>query len=364
MSCKQTSADEATTIEETSPQGPFTLQQEVVATNIPIPWGMAFVDKDNLLVTEKSGKVFLVNIPLKTSSDIFTVPGARVFGQGGLLDIALHPQFSQNQWVYFTYAKSQGTGFTTALGRAKYSSGSISGFEEIFVANAVTNGGVHFGSRIVFDRQGFLYMSIGDRGQMQQAQNTRNHIGCVLRLKDDGTTPADNPFFGKTDTLPEIWTFGNRNIQGMAMHPVTGEIWTHEHGPQGGDEINIMRKGVNHGWPLVTFGVQYGGTVISTDTARAGIMPPIHHWTPSIAPSGMVFLTGNRYPGWQNNLFSGSLVLQHLNMMKIENEKIVTETRYFANQGRIRNVALSPDGYLYMANETSGTIIKLIPIFE
>jgi glucose/arabinose dehydrogenase len=350
--------------EETTPSGPFTLKQEVVASNIPVPWGMAFIDKDNILVTEKAGKVFLVNVPQKSVTDIYTVPNVLMFGQGGLLDIALHPQFSQNQWVYFSYAKNQGSGFTTALGRARFINGSISDFKELFVANAVTNSGVHFGSRIVFDKDGFLYLSIGDRGQMQLAQNTLNHIGCVLRLNDDGSVPADNPFWGKTDTLPEIWTFGNRNIQGMAVHPLTGEIWSHEHGPQGGDEINIMRKGVNHGWPLVTFGLQYGGATISTDTAREGVMPPIHYWTPSIAPCGMVFLTGNRYPGWQNSLFTGSLVLQHVNRMKIENEIVVLEERFFVNQGRIRNVALSPDGYLYIANETKGSIIKLIPEFE
>jgi len=358
--CKDDNSDEVL-IEPLPEIKDFQLRQVVVAENIEIPWGMAFLNENEILVAEKSGKVFWVNVKDKKSETIYDVPNVRNVGQGGLLDIVLHPQFSQNQWVYFSYAKTQGNGFTTALARAKYQSKSFSDFQEIFVANAVTSSGVHFGSRIVFDNDGFLFLSVGDRGSMQQAQNVLNHMGCLLRLNDDGTVPSDNPFVGKSDTLPEIWTYGNRNIQGLAIHPTSGEVWSHEHGPQGGDEINIMRKGVNHGWPLVTFGLQYGGGTISNDTIRDGVMPPIHYWTPSIAPCGMTFLTSDKYPGWRNNVFIGSLVLQHVNMTVFSGDRKTLEQRFFQNAGRIRNIVQSPEGYLYIANETNGTIIKLVP---
>jgi glucose/arabinose dehydrogenase len=207
-------------------------------------------------------------------------------------------------------------------------------------------------------------MSIGDRGNMQQAQNTLNHMGSILRLNDDGTVPTDNPFVSNNLFLPQIYAYGTRNAQGLTKHPQTGDIWSHEHGPQGGDEINIVQAGANYGWPLVTFGEQYGGGTISTDTAGEGLTQPVHYWVPSIAPCGMTFISGDKYPGWEGSLLSGSLVLQHLNRTVFSNNKLIEEHRYFVGEGRIRNVVQAPDGYLYMANESDGTISKLVPIVE
>ncbi len=347
-----------------APPGPYALQKKAVYSGLQTPWGLAFLDPNTLLVAEKAGQVFLIDLPSQTSQEIFTVPNATEFGQGGLLDLQLHPNFSQNNWVYFSYTKRNGNQYTTALGRAQFVNNSFNGFQEIFVADAWATTGVHFGSRICFDKDGFLYLSLGDRGQMQEAQNTSNHKGCLLRLNDDGSVPADNPFVGHATAKPEIWTYGNRNIQGLALHPVTGEIWGHEHGPQGGDEINIHSAGANHGWPLVSFGRNYNGTPVSGDTALPGLVQPLHYWNPSIAPCGMVFLSSQVYPGMNGYLAIGALVQQHVNITQFTNNQLTTEARYFQNEGRIRSVALSPDGYLYFANESDGTLYQLYPEFE
>lgn len=359
--CSKTIAPEPP--QNTAP-GPYTLQKKVVLTGLQTPWGMDFIDDQTLLIAEKEGQILLANLQTGTSQQIFTVPNVAVFGQGGLLDLRLHPQFSQNKWVYFSYVKRNGNQYTTALGRAQYANAAFSNFEEIFVADAWATTGVHFGSRICFDHQGHLYLSLGDRGQMAEAQNLTNHKGTLLRLNADGTVPADNPFVGDPLAKPEIWTYGNRNIQGLALHPTTGAVWGHEHGPQGGDEINIHTKGANHGWPLVSFGRNYNGTPVSGDTALPGLVPPVHYYTPSIAPCGMAFLKSEPYPNMDGYLAIGALVLQHLNISKIAQDAVTAEGRYFVSQGRIRNVAVAPDGYLYFANESNGTLYQLYPEFE
>lgn len=361
VACEQ---NEVTIPDAPAPPGPYSLQKKAVYSGLQTPWGLAFIDPNRLLVAEKAGQVYLINLPSKTSQEIFTVPNATEFGQGGLLDLQLHPDFSQNNWVYFSYTKRNGNQYTTALGRAQFVNNSLSGFQEIFVADAWASTGVHFGSRICFDKQGFLYLSLGDRGQMQEAQNTTNHKGCLLRLNADGTVPADNPFVGHATAKPEIWTYGNRNIQGLALHPITGAIWGHEHGPQGGDEINIHSRGANHGWPLVSFGRNYNGTPVSADTALPGLVQPLHYWNPSIAPCGMVFIPPQVYPGMGGYLAIGALVQQHVNITHFEGDQLTTEARYFQNEGRIRSVAISPDGYLYFANESDGTLYQLYPEFE
>lgn len=339
------------------------LVKQPVITGLSIPWGMAFLNESEVLIAEKSGDILLANVKTGTKKNIFKVPGAILFGQGGLMDIRLHPDFSKNKLIYFSYSKMVDGQPTTALGRAKYSNEAISDFEEIFVANARSNSGVHFGSRIAFDGKGHLFLGLGDRGKMQQAQNKLNHMGCLLRLKDDGSVPADNPFVGQTDVLPEIWSYGHRNIQGLDFNPATGELWAHEHGPQGGDEINIIQPGKNYGWPLATYGEHYGGGFIGPPT-YPGTVQPIHHWTPSIAPCGMVFLKSDKYPGLKGNLFIGSLVGQHLNMTRFLNHTLVSETRLFQGEGRIRNVVESPDGYIYFSDETNGILYKLFPEFK
>jgi len=238
---------------------------------------------------------------------------------------------------------------------------SLTDLEELFWGEPRTTRGQHYGSRITFDRDGYLYFSIGDRGDRDNAQDLSNHAGKVMRLHDDGRVPDDNPFINEPEAKPEIYALGLRNIQGMQLHPESGEIWTHKHGPRGGDEINIIRTGLNYGWPLITHGVNYNGSVITPDTARAGLEQPFLHWTPSIAPCGMDFVTGDRYPGWQGDLMVGTLRPQYLHRVKLDNGELVSQEELLQGIGRIRDIRLAPDGYLYLAVETGGTIIRLLP---
>lgn len=341
----------------------FDVVKKTVISGLSTPWGMAFLNDSMVLIADKSGDVLLGNVKTGSKKNIFKVPGAVVHGQGGLMDIRLHPDFNKNQLIYFSYTKWVNGLHTTAVGRATYRNETFSDFQEIFVANARTSAGVHFGSRIVFDGKGHFFLGLGDRGSMQQAQNTLNHMGCIVRLRDDGAVPSDNPFVNNSNFLPEIWSYGHRNIQGMDWNPLTGELWAHEHGPQGGDEINVIKKGNNYGWPLATFGEQYGGGKIGEPT-YPGTELPIHHWTPSIAPCGMAFITSNRYPGWRGHLMIGSLVRQHLNKTVFSGRKLISETRYFEGEGRIRNVVQSPDGFIYFSDETNGALYRLEPVFN
>ncbi|MGY6562605.1 MAG: PQQ-dependent sugar dehydrogenase [Luteibaculaceae bacterium] len=360
MACSEniTSPENAPTVTP-----PSDLTRELVVQNLSMPWGMAFINETDVLVTQKSGEIVLANVASGNKETLFTVPNAVIRGQGGLLGIALSPQFEQDRLVYVTYTKQEGNLYSTALGRFAFQNGAVSNFQELHVANGWGTTGLHYGSRIVFDNAGFLYFSIGDRGVMAEAQNTATDNGSILRLNADGTIPADNPFFGQEGFSDATFTFGNRNIQGMAVHPTTGEIWSHEHGPQGGDEINIMIAGENYGWPTVTFGEQYGGGEISPNTSAPGLKDPLHHWTPSIAPCGMAIIFGDKYPGWEGNILTGALAGQHLNRTVFNGTTFVSETRYFEGQGRIRDVVMSPDGFIYKINESDGGIYKVLAQF-
>lgn len=354
--------------EENGPDDTFNspddLSREVVVENLNMPWGMTFLDASHALLTQKSGEIILVNVENGSSEQLFTVPNAVIQGQGGLLGIALSPNFESDNLFFVTYTKQQGGQFTTALGKMTYQNSSVSNFEEIYVASAWSSSGAHFGSRITFDNAGYLYFSIGDRGAMNEAQNTENEIGCVLRLNADGSVPTDNPFVNNEEVSDAIFTYGNRNIQGLVTHPETGEIWSHEHGPQGGDEINLLKAGENYGWPLVTHGEQYGGGEISSDTTLPGMKDPLHHWTPSIAPSGMCIIDGDIYSGWKGHVLTGALAGQHLNRVIFNGTNYVTEKRYFQGQGRIRDVVMCPTGHIYFINESEGAIFKVNPEFD
>jgi glucose/arabinose dehydrogenase len=334
---------------------------EPVATGINIPWGMTWLPDGSLLVTEKSGILYQVVKGVKT--EIKNVPKVYVRGQGGLLDIALHPKYSQNGWIYLSYAsdEGEGTGGHTKIIRAQLSSGSLTQIESIYKAGPNTTKGQHFGSRIVFDNNGYLYFSIGERGEhFVNPQDITRDGGKIYRLNDDGTIPKDNPFVGQSGAKEAIYTFGNRNPQGIAKHPVTGAIWAHEHGPQGGDEINIIKKGANYGWPLVTYGIDYDGTTISKETEKPGIEKPIFYWLPSIAPSGMTFVTGDKYPNWKGHLLVGSLKFQYLELLILKENEVIKRQKIASNIGRVRHVAQGPDGYIYLGVEGKG-IVKIIP---
>jgi glucose/arabinose dehydrogenase len=334
---------------------------ETLVDGIAIPWGMTWLPDGSMLVTEKSGVLY--HIKNKEKTEVKNVPAVYNRGQGGLLDIALHPDYAVNGWIYMTYASTegQGEGGNTKLIRCKLENESLVQVESLYKCEPNTTKGQHFGSRIVFDNEGYLYFSAGERGaHFVNPQDLTRDNGKVYRLKADGTIPADNPFVNTVGAKTAIYSYGHRNPQGMVKNPITGEIWEHEHGPKGGDEINIIKKGANYGWPVVTYGIDYDDTTISTIQEKSGIENPIYYWLPSIAPCGMTFVTGDKYPEWKGDLLVGSLKFQYLELLKIKGNKITARQKVATGIGRVRNVAQGPDGYIYLAVEGKG-ILKITP---
>ena len=322
------------------------------------------VPSGDLLVTERAGRLRLIKGGRLLASPIAGLPRIKEKGQGGLLGITLHPDFQHNRWVYLSYAGKGKGGYGTEVLRGRLNGLQLHDVQIIFRALPKSGGGRHFGSRLVFGRDGSLYISLGDRGKRLAAQDLNDHRGSLIRLNDDGSVPSDNPFVGKPNVKPDIFTYGNRNMQGMVLHPFSGDIWAHEHGPQGGDEINIMQAGVNYGWPIITYGVNYGsGTKIGEGTHKAGMAQPIYKWVPSIAPSGMMFYTGNQFPGWQGNLFLGSLKFGLLVRLEVDGNRITSEERLLNDRyGRIRDVVQGPDGYLYLlTDKRKGQLLRITP---
>jgi len=359
------------------PQLPQTFETAVqrirvsaVATGLANPWSLAFLPNGDMLVTERAGRLRIIRAGVLDPQPISGVPQVRVTALGGLLEVALHPRFAENGLLYLTYAKAgEGNLSTTALTRARLKGTSLEDVREIFVANTWSSSATNFGGRIAFDRAGLLYLTIGERQEQDRAQKADDHGGKVLRLRDDGTVPPDNPFVGKTGYLPEIYSLGHRSPQGLAMNPETGAIWENEHGPLGGDEINIILPGRNYGWPLVTFGMDYDGTRISDLTWRADLEAPLMYWVPSIAISGMTFYTGDKFPSWKGNAFVGSMfegrtrATGHVRRLTfeqgrpIQREPILTELHQ-----RIRDVRSGPDGLLYLlTDENPGAVLKVEP---
>ena len=349
--------DPPTAIAPTVPP-PTLSEDKILINNMAAPWGFTFINSNEVLFTEKQGKVFRYSISSNTLTEISGVPLVSQNGQGGLLDIALHPNFSTNNFVYLTYAVAATGGQTTALGRGRLIGNQLQNFTELYRALPIRNDGQHFGSRIVFDRNNLLYMSVGDRGLPENAQNRNNHLGKVLRFNDDGTVPASNPLVGVANTQPQIFTWGNRNIQGMAMNPATGQIYAHEHGPRGGDELNLIKSNTNYGWPEVTFGTNYDGTPITADTTRVGMELPLTYWVPSIAPSGMTFIT-NGQPNNEADILIGALAGTHLHWLKLRENKKNASTRSMNGYARFRDVRQAPDGKIYAMTESPNRFILL-----
>lgn len=334
---------------------------ELFVDELQIPWGFTFLPDNSLLITEKEGKLIHFNKGKK--SIIGNIPEVYNRGQGGLLDIALHPKYKENGWIYLTYASVEGKekGGHTALMRAKLKDNSLTEQQVLYKATPNTTKGQHFGSRIAFDKNGFLYFSIGERGDRDtNPQDIKRDGGKIYRLHDDGRIPEDNPFQDVKGAKTAIYSYGHRNPQGLIMHPVTGEIWDHEHGPRGGDEINIIKKGANYGWPLVTYGINYGGTPITDKTEMKGMEQPIHYWVPSIAPSGMTYVTSDIYKNWKGSILVGSLAFQYLERLILDGNKVIAREKLMDGMGRVRAVHEGPDGLIYVAVEGKG-IYKLIP---
>jgi glucose/arabinose dehydrogenase len=335
-----------------------------VVRGLEQPWGLAFLPDGRMLVTEKGGRLRVVSDGKLDPRPVAGMPEVAVHGQGGLMDVAPHPKFADNGLVYVSFAARGTDGVGTELARGRLVGHRLEEVRVIFRQSPKGSTGRHFGSRIVFDREGYLYLTLGDRGEMERAQRPGDHAGSVIRLHDDGRVPADNPFVGRSGWKPEKFDLGHRNQQGAALHPVTGALWTHEHGPQGGDEVNIIRPGANYGWPVITYGVNYViGTQIGEGTHKPGMQQPVWKWVPSIAPSGMAFYTGNKFPKWRGNLFVGALKDQLLVRLQLDGENVVKEERLLTGAlGRIRDVRSGPDGYLYLLTDASpGVIARLEP---
>ncbi len=337
---------------------------ERVVEGLEHPWAIAFLPEGDLMITERPGRLRLVRDGRLLDQPVAGLPPIHVEGQGGLLDLALHPDFAENRWLYFSYAAAVAGGVTTRVARARLIDDRLQEVEVLFTATPASRGGRHFGSRLLFDDAGYLYITVGDRGTMARAQRLDDHAGTTIRLHDDGRVPADNPYVNMPSALPEIYTWGNRNAQGMALHPQTRAVWQHEHGPRGGDEVNRIHGGLNYGWPVVTHGVEYSGRTIGRGlTEKEGMQSPLYHWTPSIAPSGMVFYTGERFPQWQGHLFVGALAGRHLVRLELEGEHVVHEERLLEALGlRIRDVRQGPDDALWvLVDQPSAPLLRLVP---
>ena len=337
-----------------------------LVTGLANPWSVAFMPDGRMLVTELEGRLRVVGQDFQLDPrPIEGLPEIVAQGQGGLFDVALHPQYAQNGWVYWAYNAPGPGGWGTALARGKLQGQRMTEVQVLFSMQPKTRSSHHFGGRIVFDRSGMLYLTLGDRGEKGRAQKLSDHAGSVIRLHDDGRVPADNPYAKLPGALTEKWTLGNRNMQGAALHPMTGELWTHEHGPQGGDEVNVIRSGLNYGWPVITYGVEYGwGTKIGEGQAKPGMVQPLHVWVPSIAPSGMAFVSGSQFPQWQGDLLVGALRGQMLVRLTLSGEKVLKEERLLQGRlGRIRDVRMGPDGFVYMlTDDAQGALLRLEPV--
>ena len=329
------------------------------------PWSMVFLPDGRMLVTERAGRMRILDKHFKLDpKPIEGLPDIVARGQGGLFDVVLHPDFQSNGWIYWSYNAPGPGGWGTALARGKLQGHRMIDVQVLFSMEPKTRSGQHFGGRIVLDKTGHLFLTLGDRGDKARAQNLNDHAGSVLRLHDDGRIPHDNPFANKKEAKPEKWTLGNRNIQGAAIHPQTGELWTHEHGPQGGDEINVLFAGRNYGWPVITYGVNYGlGTKIGEGQVKSGMEQPSYIWVPSIAPSGMAFVKGDKFINWDGNMLVGALRDQSLVRLELDGEKVLREERMLKGQvGRIRDVRMGPDGLIYLLTDASdGALLRLEP---
>lgn len=342
----------------------FTGRVVTLTEGLEHPWSMAFLPDGSMLITERPGRLRLFQNSTLHPQPISGLPKIVAKGQGGLLDVILHPKYEDNGWIYISYAAPGRRGMGTEVARARLVNLRLTDLQVIFRLERKTAKAYHFGSRLLFDRAGQLYITIGDRGDRPRAQDLTDYAGSVIRLHADGSVPKDNPFLSQQGSKPEIYSYGHRNPQGMALHPETGKVWIHEHGPQGGDELNIIGKGVNYGWPVITYGVNYViGTSIGEGTHKQGMQQPDYYWVPSIAPSGMAFYNGDKFSNWKGSLFIGSLKFQLLVRLELDGAIVVREERLLKGElGRIRDVRTGPDGYLYLlTDEANGKLIRLEP---
>ncbi|MBL7815486.1 MAG: PQQ-dependent sugar dehydrogenase [Saprospiraceae bacterium] len=348
-------------------QSSMTVKLDTVVSGLKNPWGIAFLPEGELLVTDRNGDFYRVD-KNRQKTLIEGAPKVLAEGQGGLLDVELHPKFAENGFIYLSYSKFRdsagGKWSTTAVMRAKLSGNKLTEQKDIFVAQPYQKTRHHYGSRLEFDKNGYLFVTVGDRGQHDALlpQKLNNDMGKVHRMHDDGRIPADNPFVKNDTARKTIFSYGHRNPQGMAMNPTTGAFWTNEHGPRGGDEINITQAGKNFGWPVISYGINYDGTILTPYTKKDGMEQPLHYWIPSIGVCGATFVTGDRYKAWKGDFLVGSLRFEYLNRCKIEGTKVVKEEILLKNIGRLRCVEMGRDGYIYVSVEQPGYVFRLLPV--
>jgi len=325
-----------------------------------VPWSLEFINNDTFIYTERRGKMFLVSNGVTT--EILNVPDVYLKNQGGLLDIELHPNFDQNKTIFFSYSKgNKEDGANTAVASAKLINNSLEEIKVLYHGEEQTKSSLHWGCRLQFDNSGYLYFAIGDRGNRNKnPQDITLDGGKVYRINEDGSIPSDNPFVNENEAKTAIYSYGHRNPQGMFKHPETGKIWTNEHGPRGGDEINVVDAGKNYGWPKITYGINYSGTTITNDKALPNMEQPLYYWVPSIAPSGFDYLNSDVYADWKGSILVGSLKYMYLERLVLENNKVTYREKVAENVGRVRDVKVSPDGYIYLAVDNKG-IFKLTP---
>ncbi len=335
-----------------------------LAHELERPWALAFLPDGRMLVTERPGRMRIVTQDGHVSEPLKGVPAVAAGGQGGMLDVILDADFAANHTIYFAYAERGAGGSGTAVARAELMSDELRDVKVIYRQRPKVSGNLQFGARIVQTPDRNLFVTLGDRYQRDEAQNLDSGLGKIIRIRPDGSIPPDNPFIGRPGVQPEIWSYGHRSPEGAALTPATGAFWMHEHGPQGGDEINVIQPGKNYGWPVITWGIDYDGTRIGEGTTKAGMEQPIYYWVPSIAPSGMAFYTGNAFPGWKGNLFVGSLKFGRMVRLELNGDKVTHEERMLKEvNARIRDVRMGPDGLLYLlTDENEGKLLKLEPV--
>ena len=345
----------------------YTLKVETVAAGLTSPWSVALLSDGLTLITEKPGTLRVMRDGRLLAQPVAGLPKVTPRGQGGLLDVVAHPKYRENRLIYWSYSAGDAEAVGTEVARGRLSCEAeqcvVTDVQVIFVQQPKVNTGHHFGSRLIWNRDGNLFVTLGDRGRQDEAQNISNHLGTVLKLTETGAIPADNPLAKRDGAMPQIFTYGNRNVQGAAIHPLTGELWAHEHGPQGGDELNILRAGRNYGWPVITHGRTYGlGRTIGEGTERDDVPKALKIWLPqSIAPSGLTFYTGKLFPQWQSSLFLGSLREQMLIRLTLDGDSVTGEER-ISGFGRVRDVREGSDGALYVVSESMGKLFRLTPV--
>ena len=339
---------------------------DTVVLGLDVPWGLAFLPNGDLLISERSGTLHTFSNG-QLSAPIEGLPPIMAFGQGGLMDLALHPNYEDNGWIYMSYSalntQSSKPMGNTAIMRARLKEGKLTDQEVLYKGTPDTDRGHHFGCKLAFDGKGYLYFGIGERGQhFDFPQKLDNSNGKIHRIHDDGRIPTDNPFVTTSGAIKSIYCYGNRNPQGNAIHPVTGDLWETEHGPMGGDELNLIKPGLNYGWPIISYGINYDGTILTEMSHKEGMEQPVIQWTPSIAPCGMTFVTGNRFKNWENNILVGSLRFDYVERIVLDGQKVAHQEKLVEGIGRVRNVVVSPDGLVYIGLENPGRIVRLIPV--